>query len=244
MTLHSYASYKIRTDDENEVIIKIAEAACQAEGLHLATWSSALVLSNILHKLNIDTTQLKTRHHNEYPIIELGAGTGLTGLSSAILWGANSMLTDLPGIVPGLQLNIDMNADIIKANRANVSCGILDWNSPETLHLHNVDGPTTPISVEAANGFPLILAADTMYTEYHPKLLSQAIAKCLRKSPSARAVVCYAMRVAYLDYIREFWETMEELGLVAEQEGRQEMYLSDWDDEKLHEWSIWKWKNL
>lgn len=52
------------------------------------------------------------------------------------------------------------------------------------------------------------------------------------------------MRVAYIDYMREFWELMEEGGLVAEQEGRQEIDLREWDDEKLHEWSVWKWKDL
>lgn len=212
----------------------------------MATWSSAFLLSNLLHKLQIDTSHLRGQHQDDFSVVELGAGTGLTGLTCAVAWRTNVVLTDLPGIVPGLQINVDLNSDVLLANDATVSCGTLDWNSPSTLQLHNSNpiSQSMSMSIETTNKFPFVISADTMYTEEHPRLLSQTIAKCLQRSLHARAVICYPMRVAYLDFIREFWEAMESLGLVAEQEGRQEIDLSDWDDERLHEWSIWKWKTL
>ena len=57
------------------------------------------------------------------------------------------------------------------------------------------------------------------------------------------------MRIAYLDAMREFWEVMEAGGLVCVKEGREELgdgmvgkEKEEWDDERLHEWCIWKWK--
>ncbi|KFA77386.1 hypothetical protein S40288_03102 [Stachybotrys chartarum IBT 40288] len=236
-----HRTYKIQADKNQHLSIKITEAPCQAEGLHLATWSSAFVLSNLLHEIKINTSQLNT---DEYSIVELGAGTGLTGLSAAAIWKAKSLLTDLPTIVPGLQANADLNSDLLKESGGIISCGTLDWNDPENIHIQDSEGESKSFSVDAINGFPVVLAADTMYTEDHPRLLSQATARCLRRSPDARAIICYNMRVAYLDYMREFWELMEGHGLVAEQEGRKEIDSKDFDDEKLHEWSVWKWKDL
>ncbi|KUI68864.1 Protein-lysine N-methyltransferase rrg1 [Cytospora mali] len=237
--------YTIQKNNVDNVSIAIAEAHCEAEGLLLATWSSSFLLSNTLHKLEIDREQLTQDGSNNYSVLELGAGTGLTGLSAAAVWGTRSLLTDLPGIVPGLQVNVDLNDDAMSANGGAVACGTLDWNKPDTIHLH-VPGPDgrKTIEVDERTKFPIVVAADTMYTEDHPSLLSQIIVKCLRRTKIARAIVMWPLRIAYIDHIREFWDLMDAEGLVAEQEGREEIDLKDWDDEKLHEWSVWKWKDL
>lgn len=239
------SEYAVRKSDVDNVSITIAEAHCEADGLLLATWSSSFLLSNTLYKLRIDRDQLKQDGTNNYSVLELGAGTGLTGLSAAAVWGTRSLLTDLPGIVPGLQLNVDINDDAMRANGGFVACGTLDWTKPHVVHLHKPgpDGRDT-IEVDDETKFPIVLAADTMYTEDHPSLLSQMIVKCLRRTTTARAIVMWPLRIAYIDHIREFWELMDAEGLVAEQEGREEIDLKDWDDEKLHEWSVWKWKDL
>ncbi|KAI9157881.1 UDP-N-acetylglucosamine transporter [Paramyrothecium foliicola] len=195
-----------------------------------------------LEDYNINAA-LQSSHQSEISVIELGAGTGLTGLSAAAIWSTNSLLTDLPGIVPGLEENARLNSEAIKRMGGSVSCGTLDWNMPETCHIHDNGRISRTLSIKEVNGFPLVLAADTMYTEDHPQLLSQTVSKCLRNSVDARAIICYPMRIAYLDHIREFWELMDEQGLAPEQEGREEIDMEGWDDERLHEWSIWKWKD-
>lgn len=242
-------SYTIKKTDVDNVSIAIAEAHCEAEGLLLATWSSSFLLSNTLHKLDIDREQLRqdgNNNKNNYSVLELGAGTGLTGLSAAAVWGTKSLLTDLPGIVPGLQLNVDINGEAMGATGGSVACGTLDWTRPDVIHLHQPgpDGRGATIRVDDETRFPIVLAADTMYTEEHPGLLSRMIVRCMRRTATARAIVMWPLRIAYIDHIREFWELMDAEGLVAEQEGREEIDLKDWDDEKLHEWSVWKWKDL
>lgn len=239
------STYNVPTSDNDTVSLVISEASCEAEGLHLVTWSSAFLLSKELHKLQIDRSQLKDPTSG-FSILELGAGTGLTGIAAAAVWGGSALLTDLPTIVPGVQVNADLNKDAIRVHGASVACGTLDWNSPDTIYVHTTSDKSKPtaIQVDDETAFPIIVTADTMYTEDHPRLVSQTILKCLRRTKRARAVVMYAMRIAYIDHIREFWELMEEGGLVAEQEGRAEIDLKDWDDEKLHEWCVWKWKDL
>ena len=56
-------------------------------------------------------------------MLELGSGTGLVGMVSSLL-GYPTVLTDLPEIVPNLQLNVDLN----KLN--NVTVLELDWTNP------------------------------------------------------------------------------------------------------------------
>lgn len=235
--------FKIPKNDKDEVGIAIVDTPCSAEGLVLTTWSSAGILSHLLHKLNFDLPQ--SHQNNAYTILELGAGTGLSGLAAACVWGTTALLTDLPTIVPGVQANVDLNTAVLKAHGASATCGTLDWKHPDIIHVYSADdGPQNSFTVDDVDGFPVILTADTMYTEEHPQLVSQTIMRCLRRSSEARAVVVYAMRVAYIDHMREFWELMEAGGLVPVQEGREEIDLKDWDDEKLHEWSVWKWKDL
>ncbi|KAG8157866.1 hypothetical protein KVR01_012138 [Diaporthe batatas] len=239
------SNYIVPTSEDNNVSLVISEASCSAEGLSLVTWSSAFLLSKELYKLEIDRLQLKNPTTG-YSILELGAGTGLTGIAAAAVWGGNALLTDLPTIVPGVQVNADLNKEAVAAYGAKVGCGTLDWKSPDKIFIHGTSGEAGQATIEVNDdtAFPVIVTADTMYTEDHPQLVSQTILKCLRRTKDARAVVMYAMRIAYIDHIREFWELMEAGGLVAVQEGRAEIDLKDWDDEKLHEWCVWKWKDL
>ncbi|PSR80310.1 putative methyltransferase-domain-containing protein [Coniella lustricola] len=246
MALHT-STFMVRKSATEQISVSIVDMPCAAEGLSLTTWSSAGILSNLLHKLEVGKIKAVQSDDvkDDFAILELGAGTGLSGLSAAALWGQRALLTDLPTIVPGIQANVDLNAHVLREHGASAVSGTLDWTKPDMVSIPKSDNQRArTFTVDEVNGFPIILAADTMYTEEHPVLLSQTILRCLRRSPSARAIVVYAMRVAYIDHMREFWELMEAGGLVAEQEGREEIDLREWDDEKLHEWSVWKWKDL
>lgn len=243
-------TYKISKKDDEYIPIVIAEAPCKAEGLALTIWSSSFMMSNLFHKLEIDLSQLKPQDKSRYSVLELGAGVGLSGISAAAVWGTGSLLTDLPTIVPGLQVNADLNADILRANGGHVACGTLDWNEPNTIRFlragsgKDAGQPERIMTIDDETAFPIILAADTMYTEEHPQLLTDTIVACLKRTSTARAIILHPLRIAYIEHTREFWARMEEGGLVADQEGRDEIDLKDWDDERLHEWSAWKWKDL
>ena len=227
-------SFAIPVSDVSSVEVKIAEDDLKAENLHLVTWTSSFVLARHLH-----TFGLRIRDNNDIPVLEFGAGTGLVGLTAARLLKRTTILSDLQEIVPGLRTNIDLNAPALKQDSTVVQCGSLDWREPRLLTLES--GFTYDASVTKAQ---IILAADTIYDENHPELISRSILTWLARTSDARAILCYALRVAYLDQVREIWSILEAAGLCAEQEGTERADSNDWDDECLCEWVVWKWRDL
>jgi predicted nicotinamide N-methyase len=209
--------------------VHIAEPALRAQNLTLVTWTSSFILASVLHKLDINISS-----RSRVPVLELGAGTGLVGLMAASLWKKPVYLTDLSPIVPALSSNISLNSATIKDL---VKCGSLDWNEPDFLFV----GEGEKISADTDKA-QVILAADTMYSEEHPELLSKAIFRWLAPDSSARVIMTWAMRVAYLDQIREIWAILETTGLECILEGREQATDDSWDDEGLCEWSVWRWK--
>ncbi|KAL0572539.1 Protein-lysine N-methyltransferase rrg1 [Marasmius crinis-equi] len=260
MSGNSTKTYQIATKENCCISVTLSAPIIHAENLYLQTWGSSFVLANLLHKLEylpFDPKVLSenAESSNSVGILELGAGTGLVGLSAAKIFHPKGkvILTDLPTIIPGLVQNIELNRGLIDGTNpeSKVVCGTLDWNSPNELVLHSTTSEHAPTLFPGneENKALLIVAADTMYTEDHPRLLSQTIFTWLRKTSNARALICYPMRIAYLDAMREFWELMEVGGLACVKEGREELgkgmmgkEKEEWDDEKLHEWCVWKWK--
>lgn len=221
--------------------IEIHVSALRAENLDLATWGSSFILANQLHHLDIDL-DLDSVGTDEISILELGAGTGLVGLSAAVVWKADVVLTDLHPLVPGLLKNIEKNVNVLSSSGASARAGALDWNRPSTLMLHVNDQEMPPrmLSAETAKA-SIIFAADTIYSDDHPAMLSNAIFTWLKPGRRSRVIIAYPLRVVYLDAIREFWERLEAGGLQSIAEGKAETG-DEWDDEKLHEWSVWRWR--
>ena len=244
MGLHSRAFCIPTSNSTQTVNIRLLEPNLRADNLTLTTWTSSYILAKHLHHIDIDQEALSQACRStsqKIPVLELGAGTGLVGITAAVLWQTHAVLTDLAPIVPGLAGNIAANKELLASTGGIASCGTLDWMSPHTLHVNKDAGePLNSISSKAT----IILAADTVYDEAHPELLSTAILTWLARRPDARALICYPLRVAYLDQIRELWTSLEKGGLEAAEEGKEEAGKDDWDDELLCEWSVWKWKDL
>ena len=246
-------TFTIPTNDSGDTVkIEIEELALTAENLGLTTWGSSFVLATCLHRFKIDLASFlpatsTTPKNPGITVLELGAGTGLVGLSAAAIWHTNVILSDLAPIVPGLATNITANEEILSLVGGSASCGTLDWANPNELVLRSTSSAERGQQQQQQAFFSetdkamIILAADTVYSEEHPAILSKAILTWLRSEPHARAIITYPMRVAYLDEIRELWELLQRGGLEAIDEGR-EMTSHDWDDEALHEWSIWRWR--
>lgn len=249
--------YKVRKNADEVFELNLASPDLKAEGLHLQTWGSSYVLANLLHRLDVPITTSKKRgvELSEAPrVLELGAGTGLVGLSAAMIWNRMTILTDLAPIMPGIVANMRLNKSLMEQHGDNLTfASALDWKEP--THVKACMHAPCPFRSESwLDGNPqegdkatVILAADTMYADEHPQLLSGAIFQWLRRAKETRAIVCYPMRPAYLDVIREFWTRLEEGGLEVLQEGREELNGTEeecFDDEKLHEWSVWKWRDL
>jgi hypothetical protein len=251
MTDRHGQTLKVHISNTKQIDIHIQEPKNSiSENLSLSTWGASFILANQLYKIDVsealescrkndETTKTTTTHA---PILELGAGTALVGLTASLLWSHDAILTDLPAIVTGTAATVAANASSLNTAKVRVHCGSLDWFHPEILTFHQPDLTTTlPNLSPTSHKFPIILAADVVYDEQHPDLLLQTVTTWLAPGKASRFVLAYVLRVAYLDVIRDLWAKFEEAGLECVEEG-QTTGDESWDEMAPYEWCSWRWK--
>ncbi|KAJ5551987.1 hypothetical protein N7535_000067 [Penicillium sp. DV-2018c] len=236
--------FNIPTSSGEEYTLTLHEPSITADNLGMKTWVSSYLLSRRLHTLESPPTLVpsalagssSSNPPKSLRALELGAGTGLVGLSFAALQGnsATIHLTDLPEIVPNLAHNAALNVELLERTGANVTTGVLDWSvTPSPL-------PTTE------ERYDVILAADPLYSPKHPKWLVDTISPWLSHGLHARVIVEMPLRDAYLPQVKEFRQRMGELGLAVIEEGEEVGY-DDWESADGGAlavncwWSIWGW---
>jgi len=209
--------------EEACVEITLHEPALTADNLGLKTWASSYLLSKRLCTLGLPPSPR---------ILELGAGTGLVGLSAAAtLPGVESvLLTDLSEIVPNLARNIDANRGRLP-RCVEVDAQVLDWRALPT-----------PEPTEEGK-FGLVVAADPLYSPEHPGLLVGMVVMWLKRCEQARALVEMPLREGYQAERDDFKEKMLARGMKIVEEGVE----TGWDDwgakggEVRCWWSMWAW---
>lgn len=223
--------------------LTIHEPALTGDDLGLKTWAASYLLAKRLHKFDIASLDVSPK----LQVLELGAGTGLVGLAMAGL-GADVVLTDLPSICPNLARNAQDNRETVESRGGSVRTAILDWMNPVLCdpYLGN-----SAVSAEQPipDQFPLILAADSLYSADHPRMLVDTIDVWLSKDSGARVIVELPRRGPYLPQLEDFRQRMIAIGLHIAAEGI-EQGLDDWghsggdqksDDSALVTcwWSCW-----
>ncbi|KOS39417.1 hypothetical protein ACN38_g9744 [Penicillium nordicum] len=236
--------FNVPSGSGEQYTLTLHEPSITADNLGMKTWVSSYLLSRRLHNLgsppalvpSASATPSTSNPQKPLRALELGAGTGLVGLSFAALQGESATvhLTDLPDIVPNLAHNAALNIELLDRTGANVTTGLLDWSvAPSPL-------PT------AEEQFDVILAADPLYSPNHPKWLVDTINPWLSRGLGARVVVEMPLRDAYLPQVKEFRQRMSELGLAVVEEG-EEIGYDDWESADGGAlavncwWSIWGW---
>lgn len=165
--------------------LKLREPSLTNDNLGLKTWGSALILSQRL--LVLDHTKYLYKS-----VLELGSGTGLVGMVSSLL-GYPTVLTDLPEIVPNLQLNVDLN----KLN--NVTVLELDWTNPLSFLQTFPDAK-----------YQTIVVSDPVYSSKHPYLVVDMINLFFDKSdPMTRVLVQIPLRPKFENERQVLWDLME-----------------------------------
>ena len=205
--------------------ITLHEPALTEDNLGLKTWSSSYVLARLLPTL----TSIPLPLPSHTPVLELGAGTGLVGLAAAAVWNTDVVLTDLPAIAPNLSRNVAANAEVLRAHGGHAEAAVLDWTDAESLAPVPSTTSTTSSTFASTSRTPdaiavlrasakttTILAADPIYSPSHPRLLVSAVSRWLEDrgdaSASARLVLAYPVREAYLPQIADL---RERLGAVS-----------------------------
>lgn len=198
--------------------IQIHEPALTGDSLGHKTWGSAYLLAQHLHSISLPPAQPNSI------VLELGAGTGLVGLAAALVWSRPVVLTDLSEIVPNLATNIALNEHL----GGEVRCAVLDWSEPAKFELG--DSRAT-----------VVIAADPVYDEEHPRMLVGAVEKWLDRGLEARFVLAWPRREAFAGLMEELQRRLTECGLkrMSTEEGTT---MDDWKDEISVVWEVWKWE--
>lgn len=224
-------------------VLRIHEPALTGDDLGLKTWAASYMLAKRLHTFNM----AKAMAGQAPRILELGSGTGLVGLAMAAL-GANVVLTDLPSIHDNLARNAKANSTLIEQNGGSTRTGTLDWMQPANCQIF-ANGVVADTLDAATSKFPIILAADSLYSPEHPRMLVDTIATWLSEDADAQVVVEFPYREAYLPEIKDFRNRMLGYGLYILHEGEENGF-DDWgatagaDDEEDRAlvtcwWSHW-----
>lgn len=223
-------------DLDEFVELSIHEPALTSDNLGFKTWASSFLLAKRLASVQSSIPELE----EDGAILELGAGTGLVGMSAAVVFRRHVILTDLPEIVSNLDRNVRANAAHISARGGVMSTAVLDWSKPQDFTL--CEDTTLP-----ANSFPLIFAADPVYSTEHPTLLVNAISYHLSRDADARVVIELPLRDAFAAERQDLRDTMAAAGLAIMKQG-EEVGHDDWSSGKSDEpaevkcwWSIWGW---
>jgi predicted nicotinamide N-methyase len=226
--------------------LDIHEPALTGDNLGLKTWAASYLLAKRLHTFALPSPIIGRR----LQVLELGSGTGLVGLAMAGL-GADVVLTDLPSIHANLARNTESNASIIAQNGGSARTGVLDWTKPTICELMPDAGDCSK-SENCMSKFPLILAADSLYSSEHPHMLVDTIEAWLSENETARVLVEFPYRDAYLPEIEAFRDRMLKLGLYIHEEGEEQGY-DDWGTSSTNQdqddvlvtcwWSMWGWRN-
>ncbi|PGG97282.1 hypothetical protein AJ79_09268 [Helicocarpus griseus UAMH5409] len=236
--------FTIPMTSQTDFTLTLYEPSLTSDNLGMKTWVSSYLLAKRLHALLLPpapSSLVPSRYKDNRPLraLELGAGTGLVGLSFAALWGsaASIHLTDLDTIVPNLAHNVGLNDELLSKTGASVLTGVLDW-SAET------DDRPEPADEEKCD---VILAADPLYSPDHPAWLVQTIRRRLYRDTESRVVVEMPLRDAYLPQVEEFRRRMGEAGLVVVEEGEETGY-DDWEGKNGEAvevrcwWAVWRWR--
>jgi len=223
--------------------LSIHEPALTGDDLGLKTWAASYLLAKRLH-----TFDLVQQHQDQkLRVLELGSGTGLVGLAMAGL-GADVVLTDLPSIYSNLARNAQTNSAVVQQNGGVTLTGVLDWTDPLVCTLFTQTSiDTESVGEPLVTKFPVILAADSLYAQDHPRMLVNTINAWLSEDSHARVIVEFPYRDAYLPEIADFRKRMTLIGLHILDEGEERGY-DDWGNAGQDEdedalvtcwWSCW-----
>ena len=127
-----------------EVKFDIREPPLTGDNLGLKTWGTSYVVAKKLEVFGIQHLDHfftnsgaltacagKRSLLPDAKVLELGAGTGLVGISAGAIWGADVYLTDLQDIAENLRFNVEKNAAIVSEFGGHISSGVLDWREPD-----------------------------------------------------------------------------------------------------------------
>ena len=266
-------------EKKKTIDITIHEPSLTGDNLGHKTWVASYLLAKRLPELLLqkspwflvpqgdtkekqytnDTNPPTTTSSSPLRILELGAGTGLVGLSLAATLSSTITstplqihLTDLPSIVPNLIHNIHLNKTLIRSTTV-VTAGVLDWS---VLEEQQGEEEEREEGEEGKERYDIILAADSLYMADHASWLAATMNLHLSTSNTkARIYVELPFRTATEEetddeFHTQYKKEMTKHAFEIESQGTEHGH-DDWTHGTTGEnlpvkcwWSIWKRSHL
>ena len=139
-----------------------------------------------------------SRSFLEFSVAELGAGTGLVGITAATL-GANVVISDLPIYVDAIQENIEHNRDIIQGD---ASARSIDW--------------TEPVAEDLVGSADIVIVCDCVYYEASLQPLVSTIRDLLKNADKSCVIFAYEERPDKILLYQQFFELVHKHFVVTE----------------------------
>ena len=160
---------------KNDVIISISQEGESVLTLRIVERPGVSLGSTVFHGATLLAQHLVTCMPRGIfkgkRVLELGAGTGITGLFAAAL-GADVTITDLPVLVPVLQTNVEANQAVVSAAGGSAKACAFAWGDDISVLMPPFD---------------YVIGSDVVYSHLQgdmvmDSLLQSLVASCSRDS--------------------------------------------------------------
>ncbi|KAK1940690.1 Protein N-lysine methyltransferase METTL21A [Phytophthora citrophthora] len=198
-------------------VVHIEEVGNSGKGTGLTTWDGSVVLAKYLeHRRRADIAGRR--------IVELGAGTGLVGISAALLGAREVILSDLDYVVDNLAKNvaemIKHEASFGRSIESVISTRLLDWFNPPT-NLGDID---------------ILLASDVVWVEeLIPPLVATFDILMRHSSVNTRVLMSYQKRSIVSD--RLLFSELERYNLVKSRVPHENLH-PEFSTDRIDVWEI------
>lgn len=157
--------------------VRIVEEGSQGRGTAWCVWDGSIVL---VRYLEADPGAIPK---GLCRILELGAGTGLAGICTAVLFPeALVCMTDIDEALPALRTNVDMNGSHVGHR---VSVDACDW--------------TRPNESIVSERWDIVLATDVVWLEELVDPFIDTLDRITKKNPECRILMSYQSRTRRVD---------------------------------------------
>ncbi|KAH9893424.1 hypothetical protein C8Q73DRAFT_532795 [Cubamyces lactineus] len=172
-------------------------------------WSSSIYVANHVQDLNIEGYIENVRAEGRsLRILELGAGAGLPSILIAKMF-LNVVVTTSDYPDENLIRTLEEN---VKRNEVSDRCRVVPygWGSDPSSLL------SRPSSESTADGFDVVIAADTLWNSEWHGIFIETLRFTLRRSPDARIYLVAGLHTGRY-VIQSFLRLMEEAGFAAQE---------------------------
>ncbi|CAG8595800.1 10902_t:CDS:2 [Acaulospora colombiana] len=186
------------TGSHNSIVLKIRDSTLLDDNVGFKTWGAAYLLAKRFTSGESITREKLVSNS----ILEIGAGTGLVGLTCAKMGCSNVLLTDYH---PHVLTNIDHN---IKINQLSVAVSMekLDWKEIASGNFENLP------SYLLHQKFDIILGADIVYEIPHTDWIPEVIIKFMKTDGIFYLEI--PLRTTHAKEVELFERNMIERGLI------------------------------